>query len=164
MQRGLKLSSPEDLENLSSKCNIIYVICAVVVGVLLASELNFLIGAVLGLVLGWCIKGPMILKSATYKFRTTEFWMPENVTVEDIYNETAKFLEGQEINVTLQEKELEFKHGSIHYQFLQENGTFRLRWYYSVAKALFGGRYVHDYKAIRQDLGLIAHTIQNMTL
>lgn len=133
-------------------------------GVLLASELNFLIGAVLGLVLGWCIKGPMILKSATYKFRTTDFWMPENVTVEDINNETAKFLEGHEINVTLQEKELEFQHGSIHYQFLQENGTFRLRWYYSVTKALFGASYVHDYKMVRQDIGLIAHTIQNIIL
>lgn len=166
MQTGIKLSSPEGLEDLSSKCNIIYIICAVVGGIFLGSELNFLIGAVLGLLVGWIIKGRMILKSATYKFRTTEFWMPENVTVEDIYAATSQLLRGQEIYVTLQGNELEFQHGSIHYQFLMDGtaGTFRLRWYYSAAKALFGEKYVQDYKVVRQDTGLIAHTIQNVTV
>lgn len=166
MQTGIKLSSPEELEDLSSKCNIIYLICAVAVGILLSSEFGFLIGAVLGLLVGWIIKGPMILKSATYKFRTTEFWMPENVTVEDIYAATSQLLRGQDIYVTLQGNELEFQHGSIHYQFLQDgtSGTFRLRWYFSAGKALFGERYVHDYKVVRQDTGLIAHIIQNVAV
>ncbi|MBP3568993.1 MAG: hypothetical protein J6K04_07480 [Lachnospiraceae bacterium] len=166
MQKGLKLSSPEVLEDLSSKCNIIYVICAVAIGLLLSSELNFLIGAVLGLIVGWVIKGPLILKSATYKFRTMEFWMPENVSVENIYAATSQLLRGQGIYVTLQGNELEFQHGSIHYQFLQDmgSGIFQLRWYFSAAKALFGERYVHDYKVVRRDMGLIAYTIQNITV
>lgn len=166
MQRGIKLSSPEGLEDLSAKCNIVYIICAVVVGFLLSSEFNFLIGAVLGLLVGWIIKGPMILKSATYKFRTVDFCMPENVTLEDIYSAVPQLLRGQDIYVTLQGNELEFQHGSIRYQFLLDGteGTFRLRWYFSVGKALFGERYVHDYKVVRQDTGLIAYAIQNVAV
>jgi len=108
----------------------------------------------------------MILKSATYKFRTMEFALPENVALEDIYAATSQILRAHDIYVTLQGSELEFQHGSIHYQFLTDGtaGTFRLRWYFSAAKALFGERYVHDYKVVRQDTGLIAYAIQNVTM
>ncbi len=166
MTNGIKLASPEALDDLSAKCNILYAIFAVVGGIVLGVEFNFLIGAVLGLLVAWIIKGPMILKTATYKFRTMEFSVPENVTLEDIYAATSQLLRTQEIYVTLQGSELEFQHGAIHYQFLTDGtaGTFRLRWYYSAAKAFFGERYVHDYKVVRRDTGLIAYTIQNVTV
>lgn len=166
VQRGIKLTSPDALDDLSVKCNILYVIFAILGAIFLGGMTNIIIGVIFGLIAGWAVKGPMILKSATYKFRTMEFSMPENVTLEEIYKNTSQALSAQEINVTLQENELEFQHGSIHYQFLTDGtaGTFRLRWYYSVAKAMFGERYVHDYKVVRQDTGLIAYAIQNVTV
>ncbi|MBR6643992.1 MAG: hypothetical protein IKL28_10095 [Lachnospiraceae bacterium] len=163
MRQGILLSNADDLEDLSAKCNIAYIICAILGALLLGGELGFIVGAVVGLFFGWVIKGPIILKSATYKFRTMEFRMPLNVTLEDIYTAVSPRLRSREIYSTLQGNELEFQHGSIHYQFLEgeEEGTFRLRWYFSAGKALFGERYVRDYKMVRQDTGLIAYMIQN---
>jgi len=164
MMNGMKLTSPEGLDDLSSKCNIIYVICVIAGEIFLGLSSNLLIGGIFGLLIGWIINGPFILKTATYQFRNMEFYMPENVTLEDIYAATSQALRIQDIYVTLQGNELEFQHGSIHYQLLMNErvGTFRLRWYFSAAKALFGERYGHDYKVVRKDTGLIAYTIQNI--
>lgn len=162
-QQGITLTSPEGLDDLSAKCNIIYVIGIIVMALFFG---NIILGIIFGLVAGWIIKGPMILKSATYKFRTMEFSMPANITLEEIYREISPKLNSQELDVTLQENNLEFHHGSIHYQFLADGteGTFRLRWYYSVAKAMLGSRDIHDYKVVRQDTGLIAYAIQNVSV
>ena len=124
-----------------------------------------LLGIVGGLVFGWIIKGPVLLKNATYRFRTMDFWLPQNVTVEKIYANVSGYLREQDIFVTLQGNELEFQHGSIHYQYLADvaNGTFRLRWYFSAGKAMFGERYVNDYQVVRHDTGLIAYMIQQIT-
>ena len=166
VQRGIKLTSPDALDDLSAKCNILYVIFAILGAIFLGGQTNIIIGVVFGLIAGWAVKGPMILKSATYKFRTMEFTMPENVTLEEIYKTTSQALAAQGIDVTLQGNELEFQHGAIHYQFLTDgtDGTFRLRWYYSVAKSMFGASYIQDYKAVRQDTGVIAYAIQNVNI
>lgn len=164
MEKGIKLTSEEVTEDLSSKYNIAYVICVVVGAIICASE-SILLGVVCGLVFGWIVKGPVLLKNATYKFRTMEFWLPQNVTAESVYANVSVYLREQDIYVTLQGNELEFQHGSIHYQYLPDvaNGTFRLRWYLSAGKALFGERYVSDYQVVRRDTGLIAYMIQQIS-
>jgi len=165
MEKGIKLAREEVTEDLSSKYNVCYVICAVAGAIICASE-SILIGVVFGLLFGWIVKGPILLKTATYKFRTMDFWLPRNVTVEDIYANVSGYLREQDIYVTLQGNDLEFQHGAIHYQYIADeaDGTFRLRWYFSGGKALFGERYVSDYQVVRHDTGMIAYMIQQITV
>lgn len=166
MNYGIELSTPDSLENLSDKYNKFYTIGGIagaVFGLLGIGNLGgILVGGAFGLLLGWVIKYYTI-DAANHKFRTTEFHLPDNLSIEAIYSETSKILRGQEVYVTLEKNVLIFQHGSIQYKYVEkrEKKTFCLYWYFSVARALLNLK-ITNYKQLRKDIGLIAYTIQHI--
>ena len=167
MNYGLTIASRDGLEDLSAKYNIFYWIFGVggaVFGLVSGGTFGaLLILGVFGVVIGYAIKAS-ILKSAKYRFRTMDFSLPENVSIQDIATKAVQKLQADGISVIFENDELSFKHGSIEYAFMPDNEikTFRLRWTFSVGKALFGAKEISDYKALREDTSLIAYTIQKI--
>ena len=94
-----------------------------------------------------------------------EFWLPENLTLEDIQLATSQVLSTSNIYVFLEKENLRFQHDSITYEFIpnEQNGIFRLRWSFTIVKALFSSKYISEYETVRSDTALIAYTIQNIT-
>ncbi len=169
MEKGIKLASKDGIENVSSKLNIIYVI-AIIVGSIFGLNMGgtrigvaIAIGIGFFLIIGWIIKGKY-LEGKIYSFRKMEFWLPENLTLEDIQLATSQVLSTSNIYVFLEKENLRFQHDSITYEFIpnKQNGTFRLRWSFTITKALFSSKYVSEYEIVRSDTVLIAYTIQNI--
>lgn len=167
MYNGLTLTSASGLEDLSAKYNIFYWIFGVggaILGLISGGTFGALVVfGIFGFVIGYAIKAS-ILKSAKYTFRTLDFKLPENINIQDMATKISQKLQATGISVTLENGELIFKHGSTEYAFMPDNEkkTFRLRWTFSVGKAVFGAREIGDYKALREDTGLIAYTIQTL--
>ncbi len=166
MQNGRKLTSKDDIENLASKLNIIYMIAiigGIILGLYMGGTDGIIFGIVILFILGWALKA-RLLEGYMYEFRTMEFFLPENLTLEDIHLETSQILALNNICVLLENGNLSFKHGAITYEFTQkENGTFRLHWSFKFSKAFFGTKSIGDYETVRSDTALIAYTIQNIT-
>lgn len=167
MHNGLVLASADGLEDLSAKYNILYWILGgggALFGLISGGTFGaLLVFGAFGFIIGYAIKAS-ILKNAKYKFRTLEFGLPENVDVQDIATRVSQELQSYGISVAFENEELNFKHGSIEYTFMpdKEMKTFRLRWTFSVGKALLGVKEIGDYKVLREDTGLIAYTIQKI--
>lgn len=167
MHNGLTLTSANGLEDLSAKYNILYWIFGVgggIFGLITGGTFGSLLAfGAFGFVIGYAIKAS-ILKSAKYAFRTLDFKLPENINIQDMTTKISQKLQATGISVFFENEELVFKHGSIEYAFMMDNKkkTFRLRWTFSVGKAVFGVREIGDYKALREDTSLIAYTIQTI--
>lgn len=169
MDKGLLLTSANGLEDLSEKYNFFYWILGgggALFGLVSGGTFGALaVFGIVGFIIGYAIKAS-ILKSEKYKFRTMDFKLPENSNLQDIATSTFQKLQENGISVIFEKEELSFKHDAIEYAFMPdyENKTFRLRWTFSVGKALLGAREINDYKVLREDTGLIAYTIQNITV
>ena len=161
MGTGIKLTSPDELENAASKMNILYVIAAIISLLLLISGAGFFIIIVL-FIIAWILKGEY-LKWKIRGFREMEFWKPDALTMEQIKERASDILGKRDIQVVLEKDELSFVSGSIIYEYINvANGVFRLRWGYTLAKALFSYSYVTNYNKVRADMGYIVYTIQNL--